>query len=405
MPTKRAGVIFAMALIFYLLANQTQVGWIYIFTNILLGFLIVSFFYARGLLSRLIVTRSIRPVDDQPQQMSMQDEIVSLPDLDRVPTFHEDDAVEIKLTCSQTGIRPLFLVDGREFCPFAPEHDQDQSLFIPTLFRSEPLQFAYSTVCDRRGVFSLSHILVQTTGPFGLFRTKRTLNAPSNVMIYPAYHPLNRLRHFENRNLAERQAQRVGAGSQIIGTRDYQRGDSLRLIHWRSTARMGNLVVKEFSDDEDRTLTVVLDLHQQASVGQGKHSTFETAIRVAASLSHYAENKKIPFYLQGTSQNWIPPKASLSWWATLNYLAKVEQDGQQPLETILPHLKGTNFYIILISQASPAVIQALQTLAQRQLSVLPIFITPSGELPSGANKLETAISLSPFNWASVLSTL
>ncbi|NJN95197.1 MAG: DUF58 domain-containing protein [Anaerolineales bacterium] len=117
----------------------------------------------------------------------------------------------------------------------------------------------------------------------------------------------------------------------MIGTREYRSGDSLRQIHWRSTARTGQLVVKEFSDDEQQAFTVVLDLQADLSIGAGKFSTFETAIRLAASIGYYATQKDIPLRLVGSSPKWTPPAMPLGWWGLLNYLAKVQNDGHEPL--------------------------------------------------------------------------
>ena len=115
--------------------------------------------------------------------------------------------------------------------------------------------------------------------------------------------------------------------------------------------------------------------------------------------------QRIPFHLQGSSPKWQPPKSTLSWWATLNYLAKVDNDGQQPLDQFLDRLSGSSFTIILISQPSPLIVQALQTLAHRATSFLPIFITPDGEIPMGAKNVASAISVSPYNWETVLSQM
>ena len=100
----------------------------------------------------------------------------------------------------------------------------------------------------------------------------------------------------------------MGRSSQVIGTRDYRPGDSLRQIHWRSTARTGELIVKEFADDQDLSLSVVLDLSEDGSLGEGKHSTFETAIRIAASLGYFANHNNLPFRIVGSSPTWSPPQ-------------------------------------------------------------------------------------------------
>jgi uncharacterized protein (DUF58 family) len=217
------------------------------------------------------------------------------------------------------------------------------------------------------------------------------------------------LRVFEKKEFAEQPALRVGRGSQVIGTREYRTGDSLRQIHWRSTARTGQLVVKEFSDDEQQAFTVVLDLQSDISIGSSKFSTFETAIRLAASFGYYATQKNIPFRLVGSSPKWTPPAMPLSWWATLNYLAKVENDGPEPLAKVLGRLPLSTFLVILISRPHETLIKALAALAQPSRQTLAIFITADGAVPPMATSLKSANlvvkSVSPYNWVDFLADL
>jgi uncharacterized protein (DUF58 family) len=410
MPTKRAWTLFALALILYFLANQTQVGWIYIVSDGLIGLLIAAFFYSRGTLKSIQASRTFRnpsatpPTPISPAKGDAADILEFAP-----PTFHEDDPIEVTLHFKHTGFRPAWQVSGLERCPFALPTDQAQPFFIPGLVRNQPINLTYQTQGDRRGLYAFSQLPLHSRGPFGLFHLQHTLTVPTEVLIYPAYHPLKRLRVFEKREIAEQQSLRIGRGSQIIGTREYHPGDSLRQVHWRSTARLGKLVVKEFTDDDQPAMTVVLDLQRGSNVGQGKFSTFETAIRMAASLGYYATRKNIPFRLVASSKEWTPPATPLSWWAILNYLAKVESDGQESLAHVLSHLPALTFVVVLINQPNEATARALLTLPQPDLQVLAFFITPNGAMPPAIPTPRAANltikSVSPHNWADVLVKL
>jgi uncharacterized protein (DUF58 family) len=419
MPSKRSWGFLILAIGLYFLANQTQVGWIYVITDGILGLLIVAFFYSRGMLTPIQARRVFHNLTDPP--ISALPSNHNNPDKIRTngnrkagsdlipPSFHEDDPIQITLRFRNTGLKPAFLISGNEFCSFAPPADQVQPLFIPNLFKNQPINLSYQTTCDRRGRHTFAQIPLRSKGPFGLFGVKKTLHVPDEVLIYPYYHPLNRLHLLETRELAERQTRRVGVGSQVVGTREYRPGDSLRQIHWRSTARVGKLVVKEFAEEDQPSLTVVLDLEITSSVGRGKYSTFETAIRLAASLGYYAVNHDVPFRLVGASPKWMSPSTPLSWWAALNYLAKVENDGQESLAKVIEALPPLPFLVILISHPNQAIARALNTVRQKGTQTLAIFITPEGNLPdnihvSGARGLEI-VSVSPYNWEEVLAEL
>jgi hypothetical protein len=258
-------------------------------------------------------------------------------------------------------------------------------------------------------LYTFPDLRLRSGGPFGLFRTRRTLAAPDQILIYPQYFPLKRLRLLESRGFTERQSLRTGLSSDIIGTREYRSGDSLRQIHWRSTARAGRLVVKESADTDQLTLTVVLDLEAGSNLGRGKFSTFETAIRMAASLGYYADRKKIPFYLVGAGRQGNTPKTQLSWWATLNYLAKVQNDGQKPLAGVLSDLPSLPFVVVLVSKPGQAITRALRSLSHRGMHTLAIFITPdrtSPEIPPTHKSADLEIrTVDPYDWVTMLTSL
>jgi uncharacterized protein (DUF58 family) len=417
MPTKRTGFLVMLGLALYFLANQTQVGWLYIMVDGLAGLLLAAFFYARGMLKPVRVERTFHnlapyawPEPDPAKAGTEQTLPTGAPLFDLLPpTFYEDDPIEVTLRFSHAGLRPVFLSAGAETCPFAPTADRTQPFFIPALFRGEPQDLSYQTRCDRRGLHHCAALPLSSTGPFGLFRVKRTLPAPGDILIYPSYYPLKRLRLLKQRGFSEKQARRQGLSSEVLGTREYRPGDSLRRVHWRSTARTGSLVVKEFSDHDQLTLTVVLDLAAGGSLGQGKFSTFETAIRIAASLAYLADQTNIPFYLVGAGRRRQPPSHPLSWTAALNYLAKVDNDGHEPLASVVGRLPVLPFVVVLVSRPDEATTNAVAALARRGTQTLALTITPeAGPVPTGPRLRTARLELkqvNPYNWRDVLAGL
>ena len=139
MPTKRAWGLLILAVGFYFLANQTQVGWVYVLSSGLLGLLVAVYFYSRGLLRGLRVSRLFRNLAlDRADVTSWEYPVPTGPDprIDPgliIPDFHEDDPVEVTLQFRQAGIRPAFLISGEETCPFALPTDQHQPFFVPNV--------------------------------------------------------------------------------------------------------------------------------------------------------------------------------------------------------------------------------------------------------------------------------
>jgi len=411
MPTRLSVVIALLAVALYLLANQTQVGWVYVMSNGLVGLLLVAFFLSKGMLKPLQGRRQLsnlarrrNPADLTPGPANGD----AAPEL-APPDFFEDDPVQVTLTLSHTRLKPAFLIEGQEQCPFAPPAGRQQRFFVSSLFKGQSVPLRYQTRCHRRGLYHFPPLKLQSKGPFNLFGTRHTLAVPGQILIYPDYYPLNRMRLLENKGFANRKVMRVGSGSEVIGTREYRSGDSLRQIHWRNTARVGKLVVKEFADEDQLTMTVLLDLSTGGSVGQGKFSTFETAVRLAASLGYYATRHTMPFYLAGQSQRRPPPRIALSWPGILNYLAKAENDGDTPLANLLRTLPPLPFLVVLASHPTEPLGRELATLPHRGIQTLALFITPEGTLPAWATALAApgleVKPVEPRHWPAALKEL
>lgn len=390
--TRRAWTLLTLAALFYFLANQTQVGWLYLISNGLLGLLLVAWLYGLRALRPLRGSRGLAkggagegdPLDP--------------------PAFHEEDPLTVTLELHNPAARALFALQGTERCPVAPPREEEQPFFVPHLFRGERATLRYATRCDRRGPHRFPAVEIRSAGPFGLFRARRRLEIPTELLVLPFYHPLRRLPALESRAAPQRQSPRVGSGGEVIGTREYRPGDSPRTVHWRSSARTGRLIVKEFAREEEPALTVALDLFPAGE--EGKHSPFETAIRVAASLAFYASQKGIPFHLAAASPRWQPPRAPLSWWAALNLLAKLRADGEEPFERLLARQAGVPLLVALVSAPSPEIFRALATLQRRGTRLLVVVITPEGTLPPEAQGLRAGgaelLAATPTTWVEAL---
>src|SRR5439155_4188029 len=118
--------------------------------------------------------------------------------------------------------------------------------------------------------------------PFGLDRIEQPLSAPGALLIYPRLVELDRL--FSESGRLGRDGRRLllrrPAGFDLHSVREYERGESLRKVHWRSTAKRGQLMVKELEDSPRDDVAVVLDADPAAVVGE----SFEVQVRAAGSI-------------------------------------------------------------------------------------------------------------------------
>jgi uncharacterized protein (DUF58 family) len=128
-------------------------------------------------------------------------------------------------------------------------------------------------------------------------------------------------------------ASKAGGSEEFFGTREYQRGDSLRYIHWPSTARHSHLIVKEFEIRASVEVTIVIDLQHNSEIGHGKETTLEYAVRIAASAAKYCLDRGHTVQLAcfGRTEQIVPAGGGHSQLALiLETLAKVRADGEVP---------------------------------------------------------------------------
>jgi len=133
-----------------------------------------------------------------------------------------------------------------------------------------------------RGRYAFEDVRVEIADPFGLESVSVPLPAPGALLVYPRLARLERLfsetgahAHDGRRLLLRRHS-----GFELHGVREYEQGESLRRVHWRSTARRGQLMVKELEDAPRDEIAVLLDADTSAVVGE----SFDVQVRAAGSI-------------------------------------------------------------------------------------------------------------------------
>ncbi|HEY5821831.1 MAG TPA: DUF58 domain-containing protein [Propionibacteriaceae bacterium] len=144
-----------------------------------------------------------------------------------------------------------------------------------------------------RGRFSTGPLRVRTTDPFGLVQLDRQFLATSEVMVTPNIVPLPLIRTAGGGgSTGEARPHRIGVvGQDDALVREYRQGDDVRRIHWRSTARRGEIMVRREEQAWDPSASIVLDSRAQAHAGRGMQNSIEWAISAAASIGiHFLDD-------------------------------------------------------------------------------------------------------------------
>ncbi|MQA27792.1 MAG: DUF58 domain-containing protein [Micromonosporaceae bacterium] len=146
---------------------------------------------------------------------------------------------------------------------------------------------AYAVRAESRGRYEIGPLRVRLTDPFGLCELVRSFPAVSQLTVIPQVHPLPAIRIAgEYAGAGESRTRSVAVhGEDDAATREYRHGDDLRRVHWRSTARVGELMVRREEQPWESRATVVLDPRLTAHRGEGPASSFEWAVSAVASIA------------------------------------------------------------------------------------------------------------------------
>jgi len=206
----------------------------------------------------------------------------------------------------------------------------ETAIHFPFIRAGEAKTVKFECVFSRRGVYSLQGFMVNTTFPFGLFSRGKELPAEGRVRVYPR---LVELKEFQFRFpflFGQEALNRKGSGDELHNLRDYHYGDDTRFVHWKASAKLGRLIVKEFTQASDLVFQIVFSTHIKHPAETGLEH-FEKAVSLIASLvnAYFQKGQEISFY-SGEKSISIPSGNRAGYFQLMDYLAEV-----QPSETDL----------------------------------------------------------------------
>ena len=170
---------------------------------------------------------------------------------------------------------------------------------IPKLARDRTVSHRYGLRCSRRGVYEVGPLVAVTSDPLGLTERENVIAEKFELMVHPRIEfvsdrPLTR--QYEDPPIRPPVSKPWPSGLEFYGMREYVRGDDLRRVVWRASARTGKLMVREAEQGITDHVTIILDTDRGSHSKDGDHSeSFETGVRAAASLAvrHLREGYQI----------------------------------------------------------------------------------------------------------------
>ncbi len=306
--------------------------------------------------------------------------------------FHESFGLR------KTGLLPKLWLEVRDHSTL-PGHRA--SLVLPILLSRREHRWEVETVCSQRGEFQLGPLSVVGGDPFGLFHAPRKVGATDSLIVYPLTVDIGRVQLpaglLSGGDAQRRLTRQITTNASSI--RDYVPGDSMNRIHWRSTARKGSIMVKEFELDPLVDIWLFSDFSAEsrfddpalrrfgAVVPGGQRippSTEEYAVVAAASLAkHFLDDERMVGYAAYSPHRQVfePDRGNRQLTRILAALAVAKSESTQSLRASLSleahqFTRGTTL-IIITATLDQSWIGEAQVLSRRGVRPICVFIDPA----------------------------
>jgi uncharacterized protein (DUF58 family) len=290
------------------------------------------------------------------------------------------DRLEERFTITNTGLVPGIWVEINDYSSL-PEY---QTSMVTAVGGNSENQWHTHGLCTQRGLFTLGPTGLKTSDPFGIYSVNIFDPASRSLMVMPPVVPLPPIEvahggiHGEGKPLPNAPERSISSGS----VREFVPGDSMRWIHWRTSARKSKPFVRIFDGTPAGDWHIILDMNQEAQVGEGWDSTVEHSVILAASLADRGLRLQRSVGLIANSRDlvWLHPgEGEGQRWAILRSLALIEESKvslQQFLTQIQSDIRTHTSIIIITPATKGDWLEALLPLVWRGITPTVLLFDP-----------------------------
>lgn len=210
------------------------------------------------------------------------------------------------------------------------------AFLIPRIGSGETATITYQRGGLRRGAYRDWPAYFYSEGIIGLARHAGRARVPSSLTVVPRYVELGNLSFVDSFLHPHRTLQEVsskGDGTEFYGVREYRAGDPLRHVHWKTTARRGELAVREFEREVGAPLVLLLD-NRAGGDRERDVEVLDCGARVAASVAYYAAHAGHPVVMASARGTEVETFRVGAFPEALRWLAFLEPEGTAGLATL-----------------------------------------------------------------------
>lgn len=291
-------------------------------------------------------------------------------------------AQDVELTVTNHGFTKarVQIFDG-----IPAEVEAEQMPWKGTIPRRGYLRVSYSVKPLKRGQLDFGEAHVLRSSPLGFWNLATFAAHPERMKVYPNYEPiieysLLALEHMETKT-GIKYRNRQGMSREFHQLRDYQDGDVLNQIDWKATARRRELISRQYREQRDQNLVVMIDSGRRMRAIDGELPQFDHCLNATLLMAFIAlrQGDKMGVLSFGGTNRWLPPiKGGHGMTTILNHLydyqtSREPSDFGEAVERLMTHQRRRSLVVVLTnlrSEDASDVIPSLQALSQRHLVML-----------------------------------
>ena len=227
-------------------------------------------------------------------------------------------------------------------------------VYFPYLPRQQSVKQSVPLMFPQRGVYRQEAFRIVTRFPFGFLQKARRLDLATEALVYPAVAASSEFLEVLPGLQGAMESQSKGRGQDLYALRGYLPNDSARHVHWKASARFGELMVREFAREDDCRVLLVFDPQSPAAQGNAsaERERFERAVTFCAALAwNFHERNALLEFRSAEASTPLGP-ASENIFAILRHLAVVQPVASNSQSELLSQLAADpeSFKIIVTSQ-------------------------------------------------------
>ena len=212
----------------------------------------------------------------------------------------EGDTLEVSAQIRNISFLPVFNFVLEDKFSYTSTNQEKKSFFVNYLGLKSSCKIDYDYFCFKRGEYKIGPFVIYFFDPLNLFFFKRVYYIYSQVVVYPQIFKIEKFPPLTRSVLpwfGIETARSSGDEDEFYGVREYKDGESVKKIHWISSARKNKLIVKQFQLQSFFGTTIIFNLEKARNLGEGKEAVAEYMIKIAASVASYLTERGVSIEL------------------------------------------------------------------------------------------------------------